>query len=132
MRAFKIVWLLMAFSLAALVSTSGCADKGPPPPPPGVAVVGFAPDYCFWDGYEYVGWYGGGYYYWGPRQVWVVCDPVRLQRINVWVAAHPESRVAAAPTVQHPMTVDRRSHPLRPAPVRHDNGQDQHDTDRLH
>ena len=121
MKTCKIIRALAASGLAALVLTAGCADKGPPPPPPGVAVVGFAPDYCFWDGYEYAGWYGGEYYYWGPRQVWVVCDPVRSQRVNVWVKTHPDWRARTVPTVQHPVVeVDRQPRPSHPSPVRHD------------
>jgi hypothetical protein len=124
MKASKSVWLLVATGLAALALNFGCADKGPPPPPPGVAVVGFAPDYCFWDGYEYVGWYGDGYYYWGPGQVWIICDPVRVQRVNVWVTAHPDWRARATPMVQRPAEVERPPRPLRPAPGRHDNDLD--------
>jgi hypothetical protein len=65
--------------------------------PPSMAVVGPVPDYCFWDGYEYVGWYGNAYYYWDPGRVWIVCDPVRVQRVNVWIATHPNWRITAIP-----------------------------------
>ena len=120
-RTLALVWL------AASALTSGCADKDPPPPP-GVAVIGFVPDYCFWDGYEYVGWYGGTYYYWGPRRVWIVCDPVRVQRVNVWVKSHPIPPVSASPQVQPQpqplapsrMEPDRPDRPLRPPHGRHD------------
>lgn len=56
---------LAVAGLTTLLLNSGCADNEPSPPPH-VAVVGFVPDYCFWDGYEYVGWYGDEYYYWAP------------------------------------------------------------------
>jgi hypothetical protein len=107
----KAAPVLVAFGLVALAMTTGCADKGPPSPPPGVAVVGFVPDYCFWDGYEYVGWYGDGYYYWGPRHVWVICDPVRVKRVNVWMHAHPDFHTqATAMTHVHDRNAQPRVH----------------------
>ena len=57
-----------AGGLTILGLAAGCADKEPPPP--GVAVVGFVPDYCFWDGYEYVGWDASAYYYYSPPRFW--------------------------------------------------------------
>ena len=125
MKTTNHVVLLLAVCLVVAAATSGCADKDPPPPPPGVAVIGFVPDYCFWDGYEYVGWYGDNYYYWGPRRVWVVCDPVRVQRVNVWVAAHPNWRpqaplkVQSQPQPQPLVNTDRHPRPMRPPRGRH-------------
>jgi hypothetical protein len=58
-------------------------------PAPTVAVV---PDDYYYDGTEYVGIVGGQYYYLGPDSAWVVMDPVRLHRFNVWVGAHPDWR----------------------------------------
>lgn len=121
-----------AVCFAALTLASGCADKDPPPPPPGVAVIGFVPDYCFWDGYEYVGWYGDQYYYWGPRRVWIICDPVRVEHVSVWMKTHPNQRIPAStqlqpqsqPQVSPPVEPDRHSRPLRPLPDRRRNDHD--------
>ena len=123
----KTALVLAVAGLATSVFTSGCADKEPPAPPH-VAVVGFVPDYCFWDGYEYVGWYGDDYYYWGPNRVWVVCDPVRVQRVNVFIRAHPNWNVRARPNVQYPVDAHGHPQPLRAPPARHDHGRD-HDHD---
>jgi hypothetical protein len=67
----------------------------PPPvvvaPAPAPAVV-VAPDDYYYDGSEYVGVVNGQYYYLGPNNAWVVMDPARLHRFNVWVGAHPDWR----------------------------------------
>lgn len=60
-----------------------------PAPPPAV-VVTVVPDYYIWDGDEYVGVVGDQYYYLGPGDVWVVCDPVRFHRFQVYVHDHPD------------------------------------------
>lgn len=71
----------------------GVAVEAPPPPPPAVTVeVAVAPDYYVWDGFEYVGFVGGHYYYLGPRNVWVVCEPFRLSRFHDWERYHPDWR----------------------------------------
>jgi hypothetical protein len=68
------------------------------PPPPAVVVsapapvVTVAPDDYYYDGTEYVGIVNGQYYYLGPDNAWVVMDPVRLHRFNVWIGAHPDWR----------------------------------------
>lgn len=124
----RILWTL---AVGGLAMTPSCADKAPPPPP-GVAVVGVVPDYCFWDGYEYVGWYGDGYYYWGPGRVWIVCDPIRVQRVNVYVQSHPnwrtkartlipaQSKVEAQPPVENNVHLPS----AQPARDRHGSGHD--------
>jgi hypothetical protein len=58
-------------------------------------VVSIYPGNYVWDGYEYVGVVGGQYYYLGPGNVWIGCDPVRVRRFNVWVGAHPDWRAHA-------------------------------------
>ncbi len=124
----KLVPALVISGLAALAITSGCTDKEPPPPPPNVAVVGFLPDYCFWDGYEYIGWVGTDYYYWSPRHVWVISDPVRVQRANVWMKAHPEWASHVANTAQPKPKIDNHpqvQHPPKPPPEPHPKDHDQ-------
>ena len=39
---------------------------------------------------EYVGIVGGQYYYLGPGNVWIVCDPVRLHRFQGYMHDHPD------------------------------------------
>lgn len=108
----------MVSALILLAVVSGCADKGPPPPPPNVAVVGFGPDYCFWDGYEYIGWMGYDYYYWAPaRRVWVICDPARVQRADVWIQSHPDRRLQTAPTIKRQPVPDLQPRPEAAPPA---------------
>jgi hypothetical protein len=89
----------MALGVALI---SGCASRPretvvvPPPPPPVVVVQGYPDDY-FWDGDEYVGFVGGQYYYLGPGEVWVVADPVRVERFRTWEREHPDWRNHAIP-----------------------------------
>ncbi len=65
-------------------------------PPPVVVAPAPAPVYIpddyVWDGYEYVGVVGDQYYYLGPGNVWIICDPVRLGRFHGWVGGHPDWR----------------------------------------
>jgi hypothetical protein len=81
-------------AITALIS--GCSvylgpDTAPPPP---VAVVVY-PDYYAWDGYEYVGMRGGQYVYLGGGGVWLVCDPVVLNRFRGWERYNPNWRRSA-------------------------------------
>jgi len=65
------------------------------PPPPTVIVETPVPDYYVWDGYEYVGVVGDEYYYLGPDNVWLVCEPFRLERFHGWERGHPDWRAHA-------------------------------------
>ena len=65
------------------------------PPPVVVAPAPeplLVPDDYVWDGYEYVGLVGDQYYYLGPGNVWLVCDPFRLDRFHGWERGHPDWR----------------------------------------
>jgi hypothetical protein len=53
------------------------------------------PDSYAWDGYEYVGLVGDQYFYLGPGDVWLVCDPFRLDRFHGWERGHPDWRAHA-------------------------------------
>ena len=53
------------------------------------------PDDYTWDGYEYVGVVGDSYFYLGPGNVWLACDPVRLGRFHGWEHGHPGWRAHA-------------------------------------
>ncbi|MGA9778894.1 MAG: hypothetical protein ACLPRE_05480 [Limisphaerales bacterium] len=35
---------------------------------------------------------GGRYYYLGPRNAWIVCEPFRLARFPDWERLHPDWR----------------------------------------
>jgi hypothetical protein len=50
------------------------------------------PDDYTWDGYEYVGLVGDQYCYLGPGNVWLVCDPFRLNRFHGWEGGHHDWR----------------------------------------
>ena len=62
------------------------------PPPVEVVVV---PDDYVWDGYEYVGLAGGVYFYLGPGNVWLRCEPWRVERFHGWERGHPDWRAHA-------------------------------------
>jgi len=64
-------------------------------PPPAVEVappVVEVPDSYVWDGVEFVGVVGGAYFYLGPGDVWLACDPVRLERFHGWERYHSDWR----------------------------------------
>jgi hypothetical protein len=63
--------------------------------PPAVVETDVVPDDYVWDGYEYVGVVGDSYFYLGPGNVWLVCDPVRLGRFHGWERGHADWRVHA-------------------------------------
>jgi hypothetical protein len=50
------------------------------------------PDSYAWDGYEYVGFVGDQYYYLGPGNVWLFCEPFRLERFHGWERGHADWR----------------------------------------
>src|SRR3984885_14099734 len=85
------------------------------PPPPEPVLV---PDDYVWDGYEYVGLVGDQYYYLGPGNVWLVCEPFRLERFHGWESGHPDWRVH---TIRNDrFRTDRNGHvqPRRDAPAK--------------
>lgn len=61
-------------------------------PAPVEAVPVMVPDSYVWDGVEYVGVVGGAYFYLGPGDVWLACDPVRLERFRGWERYHSDWR----------------------------------------
>jgi hypothetical protein len=85
MAAGGLVW-----ASGCVVEPSGRVVVGVPPPvvvEPGPVLV---PDDYVWDGYEYVGVVGGVYFYLGPGNVWVRCEPWRLERFHGWEREHPD------------------------------------------
>jgi hypothetical protein len=61
-------------------------------PPVVVEPVVMVPDGYVWDGVEYVGVVGDQYFYLGPGNVWLVCDPFRLERFHGWERDHRDWR----------------------------------------
>jgi hypothetical protein len=102
----KFVLALGISGIAVLALVSGCVVEPArrvvvvpapsPPPAPAVVVVApgtvIVPDDYVWDGYEYVGLVGDQYYYLGPGNFWIICDPVRLKRFHGWERLHSDWR----------------------------------------
>lgn len=99
-----IVGSIVALTLTGCVATwtpGAVVVSGPPPvmveapvvevAPIGVGVA-IVPEEYTWDGYEYVGIYGGQYVYLGPGGVWGVCEPWRLERFHGWERGHGDWR----------------------------------------
>jgi hypothetical protein len=82
----------VAFQPLVVAPAPVVVDAGPPPAPAVEVDVDVVPDNYVWDGYEYVGVVGGGFYYLGPGNVWIVCDRDRLDRFNGWQRGHPDWR----------------------------------------
>jgi hypothetical protein len=89
--ALGMVTLALALGSGCVIEPDGRVGVGVvvAPPPVEVAIV---PDDYYWDGYEYVGIVGDQYYYLGPGNVWLVCDPIRLGHFHAWIGVHPDWR----------------------------------------
>jgi hypothetical protein len=95
----------------------------PPPvtvtaPPPAEPVM--VPDDYVWDGYEYVGLVGNQYFYLGPGNVWLACEPFRLERFHGWERGNPDWRAHAVRNIQYRRDARGHEHPRR------DDRRDQH------
>lgn len=110
---YLAVWPgLAGLGVAALMSgcvmepygEGGAVVVGPPPPP--AVEVAVYPDSYWWDGYEYIGIVGGDYYYLGPGNVWITCEPFRVERFREWQRVHPDWHERA--------TVNERYHSVGP------------------
>jgi hypothetical protein len=124
LAAVGLAFVACCFAGPAIIIQPPTVVISPPPPPVVVApapVVVVAPDDYVWDGTEYVGIVGGQYYYLGPGDVWVVCDPVRLHRFQVYVGVHPDWRTHMTHNVKY-RTMDRGYHP-QPQPMHDTHGQ---------
>ena len=97
----------------------GVAVETPPP----VTVETTVPDDYVWDGDEYVGVVGDQYYYLGPDHVWLVADPVRLERFHGWERGHPDWRTHAIRNEQYRRDARGHEQPRRERPAKRD---DQH------
>ena len=85
--------------------------------PPVEVVPMMVPDSYAWDGYEYVGLVGDQYYYLGPGDVWLFCEPFRLDRFHGWERGHADWRDHAVRNDRY--RTDRNGH-VQP---RHDDKQ---------
>jgi hypothetical protein len=131
---------VLSIAAAGLVLQSGCVLEpngavvfrpvvvAPPPPvvfaPPPPLVVApnpeplYVPDNYVWDGYEYVGVVGDQCFYLGPGNVWLVCEPFRLERFRGWERGHADWRAHAIVNDrfrrdQHGHVQPRREEPRR-------------------
>ena len=129
-RTNKITLGVCGLAAAALIS--GCVVS----PYGGVAVVAPAPavtvdvypDDYIWDGYEYVGIVGGAYFYLGPGNVWLRCEPWRLERFHGWERYHSDWHA-------HAIHNERYRHDDGGHDNDHNRGRDQghgHDHDEQH
>ena len=85
-----------------------------PPPPYAPAVVvepAYVPESYVWDGYEYVGFVNGGYFYLGPGNIWLACEPFRLERFHGWERLHPNWRAIAIRNDRYRADAHGRIHP---------------------
>ena len=71
----------MAFQPFVVVAPQPVVYAAPVPVEVAPAMI---PDSYAWDGYEYVGLVGDQYYYLGPDNLWLFCDPIRLGRFHGW------------------------------------------------
>ena len=98
MKNTKLICRIIGISgitALALALVSGCVVRVRPygevvAPAPAVSVDVGVPDDYYWDGYEYVGLVGGAYFYLGPGNVWVRCEPWRVDRFRGWQRDHPD------------------------------------------
>jgi hypothetical protein len=112
----KIKRLLCGAALSVLAGPALLAQSITPPPPttppppvappptvvtpsasitlatPAVSVQVGVPESYTWDGDEYVGLVGNGYYYLGPGNVWLPLDQHRLDRFRLWEHDHGDWR----------------------------------------
>jgi hypothetical protein len=133
----KIIIAIGVSSLVALPLIAGPIVTVQVPVPvvtvtaPVPAVTVAVPDTYVWDGYEYVGVVGTGYFYLGPGDIWLPLDAPRLARWHDWESGHADWRVHAIRNERY--RHDARGHeaPLSDshAVQTHDI---QHDTDHSH
>lgn len=82
-------------------------------PPPVVEAPVMIPDDYVWDGYEYVGLVGGQYFYLGPGNFWLACEPFRLQRFHGWEGGHADWRAHAVRNERFRTDRSGQFHPVR-------------------
>jgi hypothetical protein len=129
MKTCRLQSLAMAAAAGGLGLVAGCVvepsgrvalqpvvvETPPPvavaPPPPAEPIL--VPDDYVWDGYEYVGVVAGQYFYLGPGNVWLVCEPFRLERFHGWERVHTDWRVHAVHNTRFRWDAGGHEHPRR-------------------
>ena len=87
-KLFLAVTLIGVVALSTRAHADGIITIGLPAPVVVIAPVIMVPDVYVWDGFENVGIVDGQYFYLGPGDVWLACDPVRLTRFHGWEGSH--------------------------------------------
>jgi hypothetical protein len=95
-----------------------------PVPVPGVRVNIGVPDSYVWDGYEYIGFIGGEYYYVGANNLWLPLVGDRLKRFHDWERNHHDWRTHAIRNERYRRDAHGLEHPW-PA---HDGDHHDHDS----
>ena len=115
----KIVIAMSISGIATMSLLSGCVIRpyggvAVEAPPPAVTVeADVVPDNYYWDGYEYVGIVGGAYFYLGPGNVWLRCEPWRVDRFRGWVRVHPDWQTHAVRNDRYRNDSHGHYHPRR-------------------
>jgi len=100
-------------------------------PAPVVEAPVMVPETYVWDGVEFVGVVGDQYFYLGPGNVWLVCEPFRLERFHGWEREHGDWREHAIRndrfrTDRYGHVQPRHGEPAKAAPKRKDEKKDEH------
>jgi hypothetical protein len=124
------LFLTAAMIGAATLSTQAGVEVTIAVPVPVVVVapVIMVPEVYTWDGYENVGIVDGQYFYLGPGDVWLACDPDRLTRFHGWERGHADWQTHAIRNDRYRNDAHGNAHPVRhdgpekadAQPVRHD------------
>src|ERR1700722_7036203 len=90
-KLFLAATLIGVATLSNRAGADISVNIGVPTPVVEVApVIIMVPDVYVWDGVENVGIVDGQYYYLGPGDVWLICDPDRLTRFHGWEGSHAD------------------------------------------
>ncbi|HNX04719.1 MAG TPA: hypothetical protein PKI32_04420 [Opitutales bacterium] len=115
MRKLSLFRAALPAAFIGILSLAGCVVDSPPDSTTSTTVFvhnpDVIPDTYIWDGYEYVGFIGGNYYYLGPDDYWLICDNHRLDRFRHWERNHPDWRRHATRNDHHRKDRHGRIHP---------------------
>jgi hypothetical protein len=100
-------------------------------PQPVVEEPVMIPDSYVWDGVEFVGVVGNQYFYLGSGNVWLVCEPFRLERFHGWEGDHRDWRDHATRNDNyrkdaHGHVQPRHGEPAKATPKRKNEKNDEH------
>jgi len=127
LTAVGLAFVAVCFAGPGIIISPPTVVIQPPPPPvvvtPAAPMVVVAPDDYVWDGYEYVGVVDGQYYYLGPSDTWIVCDPVRMQHFQIYERDHPDWRSHMTHNVKYRNTDRGYYNHQQPQPMHDTHGQ---------